>query len=545
MKLLRKTLTLMLILSMILTLGTATAFAAETDISIEQSENDILPEEDAVAEVMSTEEIVAAEADTDVVSVTAAEFMDDADESETEPEADSSDNTVDVDSPVPEGLTRVLVYYEFTNEDGSVTVVRLDAFNVDLSQGADFPISSTVDQYDVIANPNMYWEGEVLVVKMPLKLSEFGTGTEELEAPEDFTALYSFPSGEGAAAGTSGVMRINDDYVWCYQPGVPTKNGAMYTKEVIPEDVKKAITTYIGMTYITRNPLAKEDFVYSVIQGLVWEDDGLALVENMQRWDADRTSFVPLTDAEKVQFNEILSLVKTAYDDYISEHAPEIKVDDKAVEDNTITLTKDVDKTVTITIDKKFLEYYNNGQIVFPEGITGVVDTEAGTLTLTLSDSLEAGQTYTIRMSMIPENGVGDSYVFNSNVNNQGLKQYRLQDANLYDLQLVLKEAPKDPEEPTDPEDPEDPEKPTDSEDPEPEKPTDPEDPEPEKPADPAQQEETPDPEKPVTPTHTNVVQTSSAPKTGDSTPIETVILTMVISMGAFSVVILKRRKSF
>lgn len=352
----------------------------------------------------------------------------------------------------------------------------------------------------------------------------YGGISDQSLAPIGFKGATDLEGNEVSYLATRGQALVTDSdgtqiRVWCVEPLVSTFTGNAYESREAKENLQAALITLFGddSTELGR----------AIMQAMIWETVGyentsLSPVKLAPSYkDGVDYTEVELTEEEMAEYLNMKDHITEATNYYVSGATVGFtsETEGVSISDGRIVLTRGkIPETIILKAnDEALLSYYANGQMIFPDGITGEVDTEAGTLILTIDTSkiADAGE---IRMSMIPDGFAKETIEYYSNYDRQTLMAFGINDPLFETVQFEIIEEPEEPGEDTPKEEePEDPDKETPKEE-EPEEPD----------------KETPKEEAPV------VSQTAvKAPKTGDGTPVA---LYCVI-LGASAVLFVYRKR--
>ncbi|WP_061459917.1 LPXTG cell wall anchor domain-containing protein [Streptococcus gallolyticus] len=338
---------------------------------------------------------------------------------------------------------------------------------------------------------------------------------------------------------------INGIQVYCVEPYVNTLSGSKYEAESMNEDVYATCLTLFGnqygddTTYLTRTSL----LTTATTQALLWEHlgytniwDGFFITNRPNYGETRTTSYY--TEEEQAIVDALKVRVAAAYTAYTSGTTAGLTLinsTNATFSNNELTIKKsDLPATLVFSGDATMLSYYENGTITVPDGVTVDVDSDAGTLTLTLSSNLTVGD-YSILMSMIPAYKTGATTKYVSNYGKQTLVDYRIANPNTETLTIHVIDTP------------------TPSTPPSPENSTPPS---PENSTPPSPENSTPPLEQNSTPSSTSSSSLNkqstkkkksktSLPSTGDSSGLEVVIIGLIIAvLGVTGLVFHKAKKT-
>ncbi len=298
------------------------------------------------------------------------------------------------------------------------------------------------------------------------------TGTGNIYAYLGVTDANGNAIANGAINGISyvsngGSLSIDGTRVWCVDPLTGTAAGSKYNAEAVENNVAAAFATiYAGV-------IADDDLANSVVNAYIWRAIGynvdLTQIKLISTSSGGTVTLSDLTAEQQQRIALYESLVNDATAAYEEGRSPDFvsETDGVTVDGGVITITADADGNIPTTIvlraqNPEMLTYYSYGSISFSDGVTGVIDTSAGTLTLTVTKEAAEAGSIAATFSMVPADFPTESVLYTSQYSKQAVRTFGLADGSAISLELKVKPTtPEKPEEPTTPKTPSTPSTPT------------------------------------------------------------------------------------
>ncbi len=262
--------------------------------------------------------------------------------------------------------------------------------------------------------------------------------------------LQELPSGTGYVSAV-GYLTIDGERVWCVQPTGYVSQNYKYEKWTdLPEIEELALATIFG-----DDPTVVGG-MYT--QALVWENIGFSyywdqvvfpgVTENMVRIKDGYSAHDELSDSEKAYVENLKAYIEKGIKLYQESPTANFisQTDGVEVEDGVIKITgSELPKTIVLKEQNDgMLRYYENGQVILGDGITGDIDADAGTLPLTL-DPDKITSASQIELSMIPANAPKESVLYYNGTaeENQLLAKFGIANPKMETIKLDVNVTPE------------------------------------------------------------------------------------------------------